>query len=68
MGAVSVGDVAWARHKSGRFYKAKVEQVRQQLFVEVDFTDSSFSTDMYPQDIEVKVTPTWARSCWNSRI
>ena len=52
---VNVDDVVWAKHKNGRYYKAKVTQAKEQMFVEVDFADGSFSTDTFPEDIEVAI-------------
>ncbi|ELT97210.1 hypothetical protein CAPTEDRAFT_153956 [Capitella teleta] len=46
------GDTVIAKHKNGRYYNCKVQDVRQQLFCEVDFEDGSYSNNMFPEDIE----------------
>ena len=48
------GERVLAKHKNGRYYKGKVETVRPVTFIEVDFEDGTFTTDTYPQDIEVR--------------
>ena len=47
------GDTVIAKHKNGRYYNCKVQEVRQQLFCEVQFEDGSYSNNMFPEDIEV---------------
>ncbi|PSN40427.1 Lysine-specific demethylase 4C [Blattella germanica] len=48
---VHVGELVWAKHKNGRYYKAKVDTIQETLFYMVLFSDESFSDDLYPQDI-----------------
>ena len=43
----------YAKHKNGRYYEGHVEEVKEQMFCEIDFEDGSFSNDMYPEDIAV---------------
>jgi jumonji domain-containing protein 2 len=51
--AICEGDTVIAKHKNGRYYHCKVQEVRQQLFCEVNFQDGSYSNNMFPEDIEV---------------
>ena len=50
---IGIKDVVIAKHKNGRYYKCMVEELKEQLFYEVDFEDGSYSDNMFPEDIEV---------------
>ena len=50
---VESGQLVTAKAKNGRYYTATVRAMFMELFYEVDFTDGSFSKDLYPQDIVV---------------
>ncbi|KAI4485696.1 hypothetical protein M0802_012592 [Mischocyttarus mexicanus] len=45
------GETVWAKHRNSRYYKAKVESIKDTLFYMVTFSDNSFSDDLYPSDI-----------------
>ncbi|KAF7379079.1 hypothetical protein HZH66_015313 [Vespula vulgaris] len=45
------GETVWAKHRNSRYYKAKVESIKDTLFYMVTFSDNSFSDDLYPLDI-----------------
>lgn len=47
------GETVWAKHRNSRYYKAKVESIKDTLFYMVTFSDNSFSDDLYPLDITV---------------
>ena len=47
-----------AKHKNGRYYKCQVIDIQVQVFYEVDFAaDGSFSRDLFPEDIVVRLSP-----------
>lgn len=47
-----MNDIVWARHKNGRYYHAKVEEVKQETRYAVFFpSDQSFSKDIILTDI-----------------
>ena len=50
---VSIGDRVFAKHKNGRYYKAKVTRIEEQVFYAVDFDDGSFTDNIFPEDIVV---------------
>ncbi|KAK2585911.1 hypothetical protein KPH14_010495 [Odynerus spinipes] len=45
------GETVWAKHRNTRYYKAKVESIKDTLFYMVTFSDNSFSDNLYPSDI-----------------
>ena len=52
-----VGDLALAKHKvTRRFYWAEVVQVDRKRLLEVDFDDGSFSDELKPEDIMVRLS------------
>ena len=53
MREIESGDRVWAKHKNGRYYRGKISDVKEQMFIEMDFDDGSYSKDMYPEDIAV---------------
>lgn len=50
---VRQGETVWAKHRNKRYYKAKVNSIKDTLFYMVTFSDASFSDDLYPSDITV---------------
>jgi len=48
---VRTGQVVWARHKNGRYYKGRIANISETQFYMVLFNDGSFSDDLYPEDI-----------------
>lgn len=51
---IKVGDKVIAKHKNGRYYTCSVDDIKQQMFCEVDFEDGTYSNNMYPEDVEVR--------------
>ncbi|XP_050400472.2 lysine-specific demethylase 4A isoform X1 [Patella vulgata] len=45
------GDWVFAKYKNGRYYRAEVVDVERHMYYEVDFTDGSFSDNLFPEDI-----------------
>ncbi|XP_069693613.1 uncharacterized protein [Periplaneta americana] len=48
---VHIGQLVWARHKNGRYYKGRIDNISEIQFYMVVFSDGSFSHDLYPKDI-----------------
>eukprot|EP00794_Sanderia_malayensis_P007810 gene7809-8656_t len=48
---VNEQDIVFAKHKNGRFYKARVESIESTIFYYVVFEDGSFCHDLPPEDI-----------------
>lgn len=49
------GEVVWAKHRNTRYYQAKVQSIQDTLFYMVTFSDKSFSDDLFPSDITVRL-------------
>lgn len=52
---VSTGERVIAKHKNSRFYEAEVIGEREQMFCHVNFYDNSFSENLFPEDIVVRI-------------
>ena len=45
-----------AQHKNGRYYKCEVIRIQDELFCKAAFDDGSLSTNLYPEDIQVRLS------------
>ena len=51
---MKIGDRVLAKHKNGRFYSSKVLGFEEEVYYQVDFSDGSYSNNLFAQDIVVR--------------
>lgn len=56
MHELTVGQKVICKHKNGRYYQCDVVQLSKETFYEVNFDDGSFSDNLFPEDIVVRLT------------
>lgn len=52
---LTVGQKVICKHKNGRYYQCDVVQLSKETFYEVNFDDGSFSDNLFPEDIVVRL-------------
>lgn len=57
MRELAVGQKVICKYKNGRYYHSDVVELTTATFYEVVFDDGSYSDNLFPEDIEVKI-------CW----
>ena len=54
---LTVGEVVWARHRSGVYHRALLSQLSCEVLYTIRFEDGSVSRDTSPQHIAVSSRP-----------